>query len=117
MEMDFRALGPDGSCWEADLMAIIHYYQETYFSDAKPIPSAEFIDDLDGPSRLFPQINKIEVKRCFSPFPKLCRLLVLHELIHNKLYKKHGAPQEDNGEEFQAEVKRLWDGGAYVDLL
>jgi len=115
--MGFLTLGPDANCWEADLMAIIHYSQETYFSDTKPISSAEFIDDLEGPSRVLPQIDKIEIKRCFSPFPKLCRLLVLHELIHNKLYKKHGAAQKDTGEEFQAEVKRLWGSDAYVDLL
>jgi len=115
--MDFLTLGPGCSHFEADLMAIIHHYQEIYFSGVKPVSSAEFIDELDGPSRLLPQIDKIEVKRCFSPFPKLCQVLVLHELIHNKLYKEHGAPQHDTGEEFQVEVKRLWDGGAYVDLL
>jgi hypothetical protein len=115
--MDFLVLGPGGNCWEADLMAIIQYCQETYFPDARPISSAEFIDDLDGPSRLLPQIDKVEVKRCLSPFQKLCRLLVLHELIHNKLFRMHGAPQEDTGEEFRAEVNRLWDVDAYVDLL
>ena len=115
--MDFLVLGPGRNCWDSDLMAIIHYCQETYFPDARPISSAEFTDDVDGPSRLLPQIDKIEVKRCLSPFPKLCRLLVLHELIHNKLFRKHGAQQEDTGEEFRAEVNRLWDVDAYVDLL
>ena len=115
--MDFQTLAPEGSYFEADLMAIINHYQEKHFSEVKPVCSAEFIADLDGPSRLLPQIDKIEVKRCFSPFPRLCRLLVLHELIHNKLYKKHGAAQIVTGEEFQAEVRRLWDDDAYVDLL
>lgn len=115
--MSFMVLRPDSSVFEVDLQAVIEQVAEKYFPEVKPITSAEFVSALDGPSRFLPQLRKIEVKECFSPFLKVCSLLVLHELIHSKLYEKRCAPQSDTGEEFQAEVRRLWEQGAYKNLL
>jgi len=110
-------LGADMETFELDLLAIVRQCEQTYFSGIKPISSADFDPCLDGPSRFLPELNRIEVKACFALFQKLCRLLVLHELIHKKLYGKFGKVQSDSGNEFLAEVKLLWDCGAYRGLL
>ena len=47
----------------------------------------------------------------FPPFVKLCSILVLHELMHSKLYKENGDPDERHGRRFKAELKRLKDAG------
>jgi len=97
-------------------MAIVRFY-EVYFPNVAPITSAEFVFELDCPSRVLPEIDRIEISQSLSSFVKLCCFLVLHELIHNKLYKKHGNPQSDTGDVFREEVKRLWEQGVYDGLL
>lgn len=97
------ALGADGQTLEVDLFALVKCCEEDYFSGEEPISSADFNPELEGPCFL-PGRNRIEVKTCFAPFWKLCRVLVLHELIHKKLYSKFGKPQSDSGSEFLSEV-------------
>jgi hypothetical protein len=113
----FRIYRPDTFFFEADLLAILSHYQNIYFPDVQPILSIEFAASLQGPSRVWPQKDLIEADERLRNFPKLCCILVLHELIHYKLFKKHGKEQSDVGEEFLAEVRRLWDKGAYEGLL
>jgi hypothetical protein len=110
-------LRPDGEAFETDLMEIIISCQRAYFAGVQQIESGEFMADLDGPSRVLPEKGKIEVLQSLARFPKLCRFLVLHELIHNKLYRKYGSPQNEADKEFRDEVKRLWELGAYEDLM
>ena len=67
---------------------------------------------------MFRASYKLDLPRqCFSPFVKLCCILVLHELIHSSLCKENGDPNERHGARFKAELKRLMDAGAYAKLL
>jgi hypothetical protein len=115
--MPFQILRPDGKTWEADLMEIVDYFQSRYFRDVRPISSAAFVTSLDGPARVLPESDTIEVNSCLATFIKLCRFLVLHELINNKFYKLYGRVPDYSEEEFRKELRRLWDAGAYDDLL
>jgi hypothetical protein len=72
---------------------------------------------MDGPSCYVPQTNEIVLQSSLSKYPKLCRILILHELIHSRLYHENGDPDEAHGERFQAEIKRLWDSGAYAKVM
>jgi len=62
----------------------------------------------------FPEIERIEVHYTLAPFVKLCRFLVLHELINNNLFKTHGKHIEYHSPEFQNQLKRLWDACIWV---
>jgi len=115
--MDFFIVRPGQNIFEVDLMALIRHYEGLYFQDVKPIASAEFVPSLDGDARVLPEIDKIEVHSRFLQSLKASSIFVVHELINNKLYKKHGAPQPYEGQRFQAELDRLWAAGAYRNLL
>jgi hypothetical protein len=49
--------------------------------------------------------------------PKLVRILLLHELIHGKLFLESENTEIKHGPRFQAEVKRLIAEGAYDAIL
>lgn len=110
-------LSPDGNEWWADLPKIAHHYVECYFEELTPVPNVLFVSGLDGPACCLPTINRIEVNDRMRPFVKVCRFLVLHELVNMKLFKIHKSPQPYDGDNFQNELKRLWEAGAYADLL
>jgi len=114
--MEFT-LGEDGKSFEISVLDLVRRYEKPYFPDTQPIDAGEFVDSLDGPSCFVPTMNAIYLRQCFSPFLKLCSILVLHELIHSKLYKNNGDPDEKHGPRFKAEVKRLMDAGVYAKLL
>lgn len=88
-----------------------------YFQDSAPIESLSLSETLDGPSCYVPQANEIVPQSALSKYPKLCRILILHELIHSKLYRDNGNPDEAHGERFQAGARKLWDAGAYANVL
>ncbi len=124
MEFDiarFRIRRCDGEFWEADLPAILHHFQDAYFAHVKPpIEAAEFvpaIGDSGSPACVLPNQNRIEIDERLRHFTKLCCILVLHELVNNKLFKKHGAVSCDTGPDFQDELKCLLEDGAYFGLL
>ncbi len=120
MEFDldnFRIYPADGPA-EADLPAILDYYNQRFFADeSAPIAVAEFVHSLDGPAAVFPEIGRIEINEKLRTFTKLCCFLVLHELINNRLFHRCGKQQPYSGESFQAELKRLWEERAYRDIL
>jgi hypothetical protein len=98
----------------------LDHYQTAYFSDVQPqIEVAEFVSAIPGgsPACVIPSIKRIEIDERQRNFPKLCCLLVLHELIHNKLLEKYGEVKSDTGPEFQLETERLVMEGAYFGLL
>ena len=52
-----------------------------------------------------------------AKFIELAKIAILHELVHSKLHKQNGDPDEAEGQRFQAEIKRLLEAGAYKGLL
>lgn len=98
-------------------------YQQQYFDDRK----ITIVADMSKNQRL-------KATACFSPtlpdggsiivslelpqFTNCLKISILHELIHANLHVagKHD-PDDDHGELFKAEVKRLMGLGAYDSLV
>ena len=113
-------LSENGTTWELNVLSLIRYYEARharYFLGIEPVASGDFEPDLDGPSRFLPQLNRIELHKSFARFEKLCRILVLHELIHSKLCKIGECEKDSTTIRFRKEVEELWDQGAYAKLL
>lgn len=93
-------------------------YEKEHFSDVRPPVLRVHVRSVDkGPACYLIQENVILIHPAVAPFLKVCRVLILHELIHSKLFKQNGDPDESEGERFQQERERLWDENAYKDLL
>lgn len=105
-----------------DVCQWIGEYQQRYFGNRKITIIAEVISN-----------RSLKATACFSPtlpdggaicvsselmkFNSALRISVLHELIHANLHASGDHdPDNDHGELFKAEVKRLMNIGAY-DLL
>lgn len=85
-----------------------------YFPEVPNAPDVEIVDD-PNPARL--NRNVIQISRNVILDKKICRILILHELIHHALLETTGDPDANEGAPFQAEVERLWVLGAYKGLL
>ncbi len=97
-------------------------YQEQYFEDRK----ITVVADL-------PQNKQLKATACFCPTPEggsimvssellrfsnCLRISLLHELVHANLHiTGRNDPNDDHGEAFKAEIKRLMHAGAYDQLL
>jgi|GEM_PF-6528746 len=92
-------------------------YQEQYFEDRK----ITVVADL-------PQNKQLKATACFCPTPEGGSIMVssellrfsnlLHELVHANLHiSGKNDPNDDHGEPFKAEIKRLMNEGAYDQLL
>jgi hypothetical protein len=97
-------------------------YQEQYFEDRK----ITVVADL-------PQNKQLRATACFCPTPEggsimvssellrfsnCLRISLLHELVHANLHiTGKNNTEDDHGEPFKAEIKRLMNAGAYDQLL
>jgi len=97
-------------------------YQERYFEDRKIIVVADL-----------PQNKQLKATACFWPTPEggsimvssellrfsnCLRISLLHELVHANLHTTgKNDPNDDHGEPFKGEIKRLMNAGAYDQLL
>lgn len=98
-------------------------YQQRYFGDRKITIIAEVIDNRSLKatacfSPTLPDGGAITVSSELMKFGSALKISLLHELIHANLHAagKHD-PDNDHGELFRAEVKRLMSMGAYDPLL
>ena len=98
------------------LKYMMRSYEKRYFTDVEPIADLE-IENLDGPSCFYPDRRVIRIHPSVANFPKFCGILILHELIHSKLFQRDHDADVAEGERFQAQVGRLWEQGAYAKLL
>jgi hypothetical protein len=110
------SLGDDGLL-EFNPIEILRDYERKYFPDVEPISSVEVLENTDDPASFIPSQNLIRMSRVYTPFYKIIAVMLLHELIHSKLYKENGDPDKNEGERFQCEIDRLWVQGAYRKLL
>lgn len=97
------------------LKAFMRTYQQRYFRSTREVIDL-VIAPLDGTACFKPGENTIQIHPALTPFSKLAKIAILHELIHSKLHKQ-GEPDEAEGQRFQAEVKKLLEAGAYKGLL
>lgn len=98
-------------------------YQQSYFDERKITIIAAMLknSELKGTACFSPTLpdgGAIVVSSELSRFPNALKISLLHELIHANLSVtgKHD-PDNEHGEAFQAEVKRLMRLGAYDPLL
>jgi hypothetical protein len=99
-----------------------HYfesYQRNFFQDVDPAATLKIEAPLDKtPACLWLPKGEIWINPAMVELsPKTCRIHLLHELIHHKLHFRDGDADAAEGERFQAEVKRLFEAGAYKGLL
>jgi len=102
---------------ELVLTSVLREYERKYFFDVPEIDVLEVTDRGQGSACFVPSENRILIHPSVASYEKICRVLILHELIHSKLYKQYNDPDAEEGLRFQAEVKRLWNQGAYGRLL
>ena len=97
------------------LTSRLQAYERKYFASVAPVLGLELVP-IPGPAGLLPS-RIVQINPVIASFPKICGIMLLHELIHHKLMLEHGDPDEEESERFQAEVARLWEAGAYRNLL
>ena len=117
-----------GEAGEETLTRQMRGLEKRHFSNVTPIDRLE-VKNLDGPAELL-CIGKERVLRidpAVASYPHLSSVLILHELINNKLLLEgraivSGRPlyeidKSDYEALVQHEVDRLWRDGAYIGLL
>jgi len=118
----------DGEAKEESLARRMRGYEKRFFSNVVPIDRLQ-VASLDGPAKLL-CIDKervLQINAALAAYPHLCGVLILHELINNKLLLEgkallSGRPLYETDkpayeELVQIEVDRLWREGAYNGLL
>lgn len=105
---------------EVVLLAVLQTQLNTlktmYFQDLSDLEVE--VADLAAPGQLDAETAQIFIDRRIASFQeKTTQIVFLHELIHYKLFKENGDADDAEGERFEAEVRRLWDAGAYIKLL
>ena len=117
-----------GEAAEETLTRQMRGLEKRHFSNVTPIDRLE-VKNLDGPAELL-CIGKERVLRinpAVASYPHLSSVLILHELINNKLLSEgraivSGRPLYEIDKSayealVQPEVDRLWRDGAYIGLL
>jgi len=92
-------------------------YQNAYFPDRNPDVHIEFVDDAGGPACFVRSPQTMYIERATTFSEKYSRIALLHEMVHINLIEDGGDPDEGHGARFQTEVKRLFEAGAYKNLL
>lgn len=102
---------------ETALTLAMREYEARFFPGVKPVVALE-VKKLDGPARFVLAKGTIEINPSVAGYPRVARILILHELINNKLVSRQGGKLDViTEEEIQSEVDRLWASGAYKLLL
>lgn len=99
---------------EEHLRLFMRAAETKYFPKSKRVQDLTVLDSLD-PGAL--RGDYIEISRNVIRAKKLCKVIILHELIHRWLIYRDGDADKDEGPRFQKEVDRLWSEGAYRKLL
>ncbi len=102
------------------MMRWVRAYERSYFNGERLVLGIEIKYKL-------PQIaclglfSFVEISDEVLRSEKLIRILLLHEMVHSKLFlqsHRRDEKQEDgHGPRFRAEIKRLMSAGAYDTLL
>ncbi len=117
-----------GEAAEQTLTRQMRGLEKRHFSNVTPIDRLE-VKNLDGPAKLL-CIGKervLLINHAVASYPHLSSVLILHELINNKLLLEgraivNGRPLYEIDKcayeaLVQTEVDRLWRDGAYIGLV
>lgn len=109
-----------------NLNKIVHHLCQDFFPKISNIPRASFgvIEEEEGKTdgEYESSENRIIIDRSLACHPDLTILVVMHELAHAELcvgdtvYTGHD-PLFDHGQRFGAIIVRLFEAGAYDNLL
>lgn len=100
-----------------ELCAWANQYQRTYFPTRDPECHIQIVQDGGGPACFDHSQKTMFIEEAATVSEKLSRILLLHEIIHVNLIENGEDPDEQHGYRFQAEVRRLFEAGAYSKLL
>ena len=101
---------------EESLRQFMRDAERRHFPKAPLVAELEVISARD-PATLTPN-HVIQVSKNIIVNQKMCKVLVIHELIHLWLFHRdNGDADVKEGPRFQVEVERLWREGAYKRLL
>lgn len=108
-----------GDSNEAVLTYQMRAFEHTYFAfpNLPPVSALKVLKDETSAGYYVPEQNLIVLSSLIARFAKVCHPIILHELIHHKLYCENRDPDKDEGVRFEAEIQRLWDAGAYRKML
>jgi hypothetical protein len=116
MEFELASMDEDGNM-VLNPELLVRGYEKKFFRDVKPVTSVTVLDGGDSPGFYDPETDTLHINRAFLPFRKSCCIVLLHELVHHKLFKQDGDADPSEGDRFNAEIGRLWREKAYVGLL
>jgi hypothetical protein len=98
--------------------AALRYFEKKYFSGIEAVSSIKVLDDPRTASCYFPESKSIQLNFGVARFRQLAEFLILHELIHHKLFLQNADYAKDPyGEPFRRETQELLKRGAYDKLL
>jgi hypothetical protein len=101
----------------ADLIAWADIFQHHFGVNALDVKIG-IDNDLRSAAALFPgDPVHIFINVAILPFHDLCKISLLHEMIHLHLWIENGDADVKHGARFKGWVKRLMDRGVYEGLL
>lgn len=104
---------------EAKIGFILEALQNRYFAEIEPRATLAFEQPETGsPACLHLPKGEIWIDPAIAHRSfKISGVLLLHELIHHKLFIRDGYMADEEGPNFQVEVARLFKEGAYAKFL
>jgi predicted SprT family Zn-dependent metalloprotease len=101
-----------------DLSRWANEYHRKYFSGGpEPTIKVAFTSELGQAGCFIPADEIVLMPQALAAFEKSCRIVLLHEMVHVRLFMENGDPDPGHGERFRAEINRLFSCGAYGNLL
>jgi hypothetical protein len=94
----------------------VRLYEKSYFDGQRLVLAVEIKPKLPDYA-VYGLFGIVDISDEVTRSPRLVRILLLHELIHGKLFHATGDSEIKHGSRFRAEVKRLLAAGAYDTIL
>jgi hypothetical protein len=89
---------------------MFNFLNRRYYNDEVPHTTSVTWAPLNGDNGDY-QDGAIRIDTTLQGSPRLVKIIMLHEMIHARY------PRLTHGKKFRAELKRLFDLGAYSKLL
>jgi hypothetical protein len=98
----------------------VRSYEKSYFQNKRLVLGIEIKHKLPEVACLG-LFTFVEISDAILHSEKLVRILLLHEMVHSKLFlqshERDEKQEHGHGPRFRAEIKRLMSAGAYDKLL
>lgn len=107
------------SATATDLSTWANTFQQRYFPGCDPSVSVAVNTNpkFTKVAAFDPTTMTIHISERIVPFHDIAKICVLHEMIHVNLYTQNKDADKAHGARFKAEIKRLFNAGAYENLL